>query len=271
MQSVYELNRFNFSADQNVSLSDAVKKSALAAIKKWQKRDHLSGTAKLVALDCVVDSTGELKIFSFDRLPQGFQLLNLRRKDTSSSCDAVVSQSSYHGFFGGLHTGGTIFPEHPGAILAEFEAALDEETAAPYRSSTPYNNYGENWLWQRVSFGLHEEVIDYDKGFSLKAVGQRRVLICPPRGQRSRFRKSNIGGRRTVSQMTRTLAEYGEMYYQPFIQPMQSPMGNPMIYSLYFQYDDRKRAYVYSGGLSISRKHLNVVLNRGDVVLGVID
>ena len=273
MQSIYELNRFNFSADQDVTLPEHIKRSASAAVKKWQRQDPLAATTKLVSLDCVVDRTGQLQIISFDRIPKGLELLRSRQGDrlpvVSGHRNLAPAGRSYHGFSGRIDGGGTFFPDHPAAIIAEFESRLDEEISYQDRSF-PHNGYGEDWLWRRVNFGNHDELIDYDAGFSLKAINQRRVYICPPAGRTEKMRKAGIKNVRTVSQMIRKLDEYMVMYYQPFVEPMLSTSGRPMIYSLYYQYDSSK-GYTFVGGLSISRKSLNIVLEGEDIILGVID
>ena len=273
MQTLYELNRFNFSSDQNVVLPDTVKQSALSAIKKWQRRDQLSSSTSVVSLDCVVNDEGKLRIFSIDSRPQGFELLCVYRGDIkilSAGHQGGRSREARRSSLNSPYGGGVTFPDHPGAILEELDKFLDDDRDYPYSFQNSYNCYGENWLWERVSFGQHDEIIDYDNGFSLKAINQRRVFVCPPASKRSRLKKDGIRGVRTVSQMIRKLEEHKVMYYQPFIPPMRSPQGYPMIYSLYFEYDNRQNSYVYAGGLSISRKHLNVVLNGEGVVLGII-
>lgn len=274
IQSFYELNRFNFVAAQNTSLSETIKKSALAAVKKWQKEDRLAGSTKLVSLDCSIDSEGKLQIFSFDRMPRGYELLKLRQQnlEANSSGQMLVPTANHHNtFFHTMYEKGTMFPEHPGAILDELEESFTEAANTHNFAVPSHNTYGENWLWERVSYGRHEEVIIPDNGFCLKAINRRQVFICPPLGTRSRLKKNGIHGIMTESQMIRQLEENRTMYYQPFIQPMFSIEGHPMIYSLYFCYDDNNRRYVYIGGLSIARKHLNVVLHGDGVTLGVIN
>lgn len=273
-QSFYELNRFNFVAAQDASLSEALKKSASVAVKKWQKEDKFSGSTKLVSLDCSINVQGRLQIISFDRMPKGYELLKLRQQnlESNSGSQTIISPVDHHqGFFDTLYDKGTIFPEHPGAILDELEESFVEAANTHNFAVPPHNTYGENWLWERISYGRHEETIIPDNGFCLKAINRRQVFICPPLGTRSRLKKKGIRGIMTESQMIRQLEEYRTMYYQPFIQPMFSVEGHPMIYSLYFQYDSRNKRYVYVGGLSIACKSLKVVLDGDGVTLGVIN
>lgn len=270
MLHIYEMNRFKFSADQNVTLPESIKTAALAAVKKWESKDHSSSVTRVVSLDCVVDSQGKLRIISFDHTPQGWELVKLHSKNNDSvnvvkTSDSLKNSSSSSFSF----NGGTLFPEHPGAILREFENALGGDSFS--HNPISYNSYGKYWLWEPVSYKTKDDVIDYDGGFALKTPGLRKVLICSPKEQRSKLKKDKIRGNRTPSQMDRALANYGEMFYQPFIQPMKSPSGDPMIYSLHFERGGKNNRYVFIGGLSIARKNLHIVLNASDVVLGVID
>lgn len=271
----YEINRFNFSSKQNVTLPDSAKKLALIALKQWQKRDKLSPTTKLVALDCIFDSEGKLRIFSFDSRPQGLALLKLHKPSLGSMVESLsvstLPEEFNHSPFDNPR-GGTMFPDHPSVIFDEqLDAYLADGPVCSPNPSISYNNYGEGWLWQSVMFGSHEEAIDFDSGFSLKAINQRKVFVCPPAGKRGQLKKTGIHGVRTVSQMIRKLEEHGSMYYQPYIEPLKSPDGWPMIYSLYFKHESRDNKYVYLGGLSLARPHLNVVLNSEGVIFGIID
>jgi len=273
-QSFYELNRFNFVAAQDASLSAAIKKAASAAVKKWQEEDKLSGSTKLVSLDCSINSQGQLQIISFDRMPKGYELLRLRQQNLEPRpvSQTIVSTADHHkGFFNTLYDRGTMFPEHPRAILDELEESFAEATDTHNFAVPPHNTYGENWLWEKVSYGRHEETLVPDDGFCLKAINRRQVFICPPLGTRSRLKKQGIRGIMTASQMFRQLEENRTMYYQPFIQPMVSAAGYPMIYSLYFQYDNLNKCYAYVGGLSIARKSLKVGLDGDGVTLGMIN
>ncbi len=274
LSSSYEVNRFNFSAQQNVVLPHSVVKSASAAVKTWRRKSGLNEMPRVIALDCVVNAQNELKVLSVEKSPLGIQLLKIHKPSFAKALSEFSSFTSRHDH-------NVCFPDHPGSIfeeqMGEFvllpeEPSYDPEVISPNQSPrASYNNYGEGWLWNTVDYRNCEEAVDFDSGFCLKAIGQRRVYICPPIEKRRELRKKNIGGRRTVSQMLRVLREHEPMYVQPFIEPMLSPAGNPMIYSLYFIYNYRTGGYIYSGGLSIARKHLNIVLYGDGVTLGVID
>jgi len=273
-QSFYELNRFNFVAAQDTILSEAIKKSASVAVKKWQEADKFSGLTRLVSLDCSINSQGQLQIISFDPMPKGYELLRLRQQnlEPSSGSQTIVSPADHRkGFFDALYDRGMMFPEHPGAILDELEEYATEAANTHNFAVPPHNTYGENWLWERISYGRHEETLVPDDGFCLKAINRRQVFICPPLGTRSRLKKQGIRGIMTESQMIRQLEENRTMYYQPFIQPMVSDAGHPMIYSLYFQYYNLNKCYAYVGGLSIASKSLRIGLDGDGVTLGVID
>lgn len=270
---LYELNRFNFSPDQNAVLSSGAVKSASAAIKIWRQRAKLSETPLVISLDCVVDRSDKVKVLSVERNPLGIELLKLHRPDflktlgrasldktgRKNNLQAFVNQAGYS----------TCFPDHPGHIIQEQFAGIipAEEPSLDLN----HNRYGQDWLWRMVDHRSCGDMVDFDAGFCLKAINQRKVYVCPPKEQRSVLRKKNVGGRRTVSQMLRVLKELEPMYCQPFIDPLRSPDGRPMIYSLYFIYNHNINSYVYSGGLSIARNHLNVVLYGDNVTFGIID
>jgi len=240
-------------------LSPVDQSLALAAVEKWMTNNKNPLLSNYVALNCIVTDQ-RLQIFGFDNEPDGVGLINnYARKPTNNRNSGSPKKYNY---FCNDGFGGTVFPE-------SLKFDLDRELVT-YTNQAKFSRheYGEKWLWDKISYYEFMNTLNPNGGFVLRT--NSGIRICPPAKEKNRLERLGVKGLSSVEQMKRFFGERcGQyMYYQPYINPLESQEGLPLIHVLYFEIIDS--IVRFAGGLIISSPYIRVSLRHDHNVLGVI-